>query len=117
LLSQILSEPAFNILRTQEQLGYIVFCSSWPYPGSVEKGLRIIIQSEKNPGYLETRVETFLDRMKTKLEEMDEDEFAQQKDGLKKKWLEADKNLAEESSRYMTQVESGHFDFLRRRSV
>jgi insulysin len=113
LLTQIMSEPAFNVLRTREQLGYIVSCSSWALPGSSEKGLRIVVQSEKKPEYLETRVEAFLDEMKIKIEEMTEEEFNIHKHGLAKKWLEADKNLAEEVSRFLTQINSGHWDFFR----
>ncbi|KXN92195.1 Insulin-degrading enzyme [Leucoagaricus sp. SymC.cos] len=114
LLTQILSEPAFNVLRTKEQLGYIVFCSTWNLSGSSERGLRILVQSEKTPGYLEQRVEAFLDSMRSKLEEMSEEELEEHKTSLKKKWLEVQKNLAEESSRFQAHVTSGHWDFLRR---
>lgn len=116
LLTQIMSEPAFNVLRTREQLGYIVSCSSWSLPGSSERGLRIVVQSEKKPEYLETRVEAFLDEMKTRIEEMSEEEFSTHKHGLTKKWLEADKNLAEEVSRFLTHINSGHWDFFRSES-
>ena len=115
LLTQLLSEPAYSVLRTREQLGYIVFCSSWLLPGASERGLRIGIQSEKKPGYLEERVEAFLGEMKIKLEEMTDEEFESHKTGLEKKWLEADKNLNEEASRLLSQITSGHLDFLRRR--
>ena len=57
LLTQILSEPAFNVLRTKEQLGYIVLCSTWVLAGSGCAGIRIVIQSEKGPAYLEARVD------------------------------------------------------------
>jgi insulysin len=115
LLTQILTEPAFNILRTREQLGYIVNCTSWLLPGDSERGLRIVVQSEKKPGYLEERVEAFLREMKTTLEEMTDEEFESHKIGLEKKWLEADQNLIEEASRLLNQITSGHLDFLRRR--
>jgi insulysin len=82
-------------------------------PGASEKGLRIVVQSEKTPGYLEERVENFLNAMKTYIEEMSAEVFAEQKHGLEKKWLEADKNLTEESSRFMNHISSGHWDFLR----
>ena len=116
LLTQIMSEPAFNVLRTREQLGYIVSCSSWTLPGSSEKGVRIVVQSERKPTYLEQRVEAFLDEMKIKLEGMTEEEFETHKSGLQKKWLEADKNLAEEVARFLFHVNTGHFDFLRSES-
>lgn len=114
LLTQILSEPAFAVLRTQEQLGYIVSCASWSLAGSSERGLRIVVQSEKTPGYLEQRVEAFLTGMKLKLEKMTCEEFEEHKTGLRKKWLEVDKNLGEEFSHFQTHVTSGHWDFLRR---
>jgi insulysin len=116
LLTQILTEPAFNVLRTQEQLGYIVSCSPWTLPGAGEKGLRIVVQSEKNPGYLEERVEAFLDGMKSTIEAISDEVFAEQRSGLGKKWLEVDKNLADEHSRFAAQIDSGHWDFLRRMS-
>lgn len=84
-------------------------------PGASEKGLRIVVQSEKKPGYLEERVEAFLGEMKAELEEMTDEEFESHKTGLGKKWLEADKNLDEEASRLLKQIMSGHLDFLRRR--
>ena len=115
LLTQILSEPAFSVLRTREQLGYIVFCTLWLLPGASERGLRIVVQSEKKPGYLEERVEAFLEEMKTELENMTDEAFESHKSGLGKKWLETDKNLNEEASRLLTQITSGHLDFLRRR--
>lgn len=113
LLTQILSEPAFDVLRTRQQLGYIVSCSNWTLPGLSERGLRIAVQSEKKPGYLEERVEAFLDEMKVKLETMPDAEFVSHRSALEKKWLEADKNLHEEVARYVVQVNSGHLDFLR----
>lgn len=113
LLTQIMSEPAFNVLRTREQLGYIVSCSPWSLAGSSERGLRIVVQSEKKPEYVETRVEAFLDEMKTKIEDMSEEEFNTHKHGLTKKWTEAEKNLAEEVSHFLTHINSGQWDFLR----
>ncbi|KAF9566323.1 insulin-degrading enzyme [Agrocybe pediades] len=114
VLTQILSEPAFNVLRTREQLGYIVSCSSWVLPGASERGIRIVVQSEKKPTYLEDRVEAFLDEMKAKIEAMDDAEFEVHKSSLEKKWLEADKNLSEEVSRYLAYINSGQLDFLRK---
>lgn len=113
LLTQILGEPAFNVLRTREQLGYIVGCTNFPLVGLSEQGLRIVVQSEKRPEYLEERVEAFLDEMKGKLETMSDLEFASHRSSVEKKWLEADKNLAEEVASYSTQVESGQWDFFR----
>jgi len=113
LLAQILSEPAFDILRTKEQLGYIVSSSGWALPGASEKGLRIVVQSERSPAYLESRVEAFLDTMKVRLEEMTQEAFEEQKGGLERKWREKFKNMNEEAASFMMHINSGHLDFYR----
>src|SRR6266550_2491944 len=113
LLVKILTEPAFNVLRTREQLGYVVLCSPWTLPGSSEQGFRIVVQSGKQPGYLEHRVEAFLDRMKETIEDMSGSAFQEYKTGLEKRWLEADKNLTEEASRFMVYISNGQLDFIR----
>ncbi|KAK1236433.1 metalloprotease [Marasmius sp. AFHP31] len=114
LLTQIMTEPAFNVLRTKEQLGYIVHCSGLLLPGSTLKGLRIIVQSEKRAGYLEGRVEAFLEGIKETLEQMSGAEFGEHKEGVRKKWLEEWKNLSEESSAFYSYINSGSWDFYRR---
>jgi insulysin len=115
LLSQMLTEPAFNILRTKEQLGYVVLCSSWTLPGSGDGGIRVSIQSERDPQYLEDRVEAFLDTMKTVIEAMGPKEFEEQKFGLERKWREQSKQLAEEVARYWLYIDAGNLDFFRRK--
>ena len=113
-LAQYLREPAFNILRTKEQLGYVVDLSHWNAPGMSESGLRVIIQSERTPAYLEERVDAFLDEMKTTLTAMSEKEFDEHKHGLEKYWLEDPKNLKEEAGRFWLQIDTGYLDFFRR---
>ncbi|EGN95669.1 hypothetical protein SERLA73DRAFT_113347 [Serpula lacrymans var. lacrymans S7.3] len=113
LLQQILSEPAFNVLRTKEQLGYVVFCSTWVLPGSADFGLRIVVQSERNPTYLEQRVEAFLVSMRAFIKNMEPKTFEEQKQGLQKKWEEVVKNLVEETNRYWAHIDSGYLDFFR----
>jgi len=61
LLAQIIAEPCFNTLRTKEQLGYIVFSGIRRSSGA--QGLRIIVQSDKHPQYVEKRINLFLDSM------------------------------------------------------
>lgn len=114
LMMHMMSEPAFDILRTKEQLGYIVFCSELQLSGASILGLRLVVQSERSPAYLEQRVEAFLDIMKNKIEAMQPADFEQFKIGLRQQWTEADKDLRKERSRYWTHIDSGYLDFLRR---
>lgn len=102
------------MLRTKEQLGYIVSCGYWSLPGASDRGIRIVVQSERTPGYLESRVEAFLDEMKAHIEKMTPETFEEQKVGLDKAWREEHKNLSEEASSFMAHINSGHLDFYRR---
>ena len=58
LLGNMIHEPAFDQLRTKEQLGYIVWGGVRCFIGSL--GIRIIVQSERDTVYLENRIENFL---------------------------------------------------------
>jgi insulysin len=63
----LVKEPLFNELRTQEQLGYIVF-STIKTNGNDVKSLMFLIQSDVySPTYLDDRVEAFIDRFRSKL--------------------------------------------------
>lgn len=115
LLAQLANEPVFNILRTQEQLGYLVFSGARAATGVM--GLRILLQSERPSAYLETRVEAFLDYFKKFLEEMSEEDFVVARQGLISKKTEKPKNLHGESSRFWTAIGDGYYDFDRRESV
>ncbi|KAF2235935.1 LuxS/MPP-like metallohydrolase [Viridothelium virens] len=109
LLSQIAHEPVFDTLRTKEQLGYIVFSSSL-LSGTIA-GWRILIQSERTPEYLESRIEAFIVSLGKVLEEMSEGEFEGHKVSLINMRLEKLKNLGQETARFWTHISNEFFDF------
>ncbi|KAF8931622.1 Metalloenzyme, LuxS/M16 peptidase-like protein [Dissophora ornata] len=110
VMAQMINEPCFNQLRTKEQLGYLVFSGVRKQTGAV--GLRFILQSERDPLHLESRVEHFLEsRMKTYLDEITTEEYEKQVNSLIQKKLEKDKNLRQETYRYWGQIVSGYYDF------
>jgi len=82
-------------------------------PGSGDGGIQISVQSERDPPFLEERVEAFLDSTKAVIEEMNSQAFEEQKFGLERKWREKPRHMAEEVSRYWVQIDSGHLDFYR----
>ncbi|ONH66952.1 A-factor-processing enzyme [Cyberlindnera fabianii] len=110
MVAQLIREPAFDTLRTKEQLGYIVFS------GLVETrttfGLRVLIQSERNAAYLESRIVNFLNQYKNILDEMTDEEFEKNKEALINKKLESLKNLGQENSRFTRAITCGYYDFL-----
>ncbi|XP_068182629.1 insulin-degrading enzyme isoform X2 [Antennarius striatus] len=109
LFCQIISEPCFNTLRTKEQLGYIVF--SGPRRANGVQGLRFIIQSEKAPHYLESRVEAFLCTMEKVVEEMNEEAFQKHIQALAIRRLDKPKKLSAECAKYWGEIISQQYNF------
>ena len=58
LINQLLSESFFDILRTKEQLGYVVYNKFNQASGVC--GLCFVIQSEYSTSYLDDRIEAFI---------------------------------------------------------
>ncbi|CAO3567293.1 unnamed protein product [Mortierella alpina] len=110
LLAQLIQEPCFNQLRTIEQLGYIV--TSGVRQHGTTRGIKIAVQSERDPRHVEARIEAFLSgRITQMLDEMSESRLAKQVQSLVQKKLEKDKNLKEETTRCWAQILSGFYHF------
>ena len=61
LFVQIISEPCFNFLRTEEQLGYIVDCHMVTKNGDM--GVAVVVQSNKDIQFVENKIDEFMDTM------------------------------------------------------
>ncbi|KAH9898898.1 ubiquitin carboxyl-terminal hydrolase-like protein [Xylariomycetidae sp. FL2044] len=109
LLDQILHEPAFDQLRTKEQLGYVVF--SGMRGSATTYGFRFIIQSERTSEYLESRIDSFLVSQATALANMSDAEFESNKRSVVVKRLEKLKNLDQETGRLWSQITNEYYDF------
>ena len=113
LFAQIVNEPAFDQLRTKEQLGYMVFSGIRKSVGSM--GFRILIQSERPPKFLEDRIEEFYtNTIKNLLDNLTDEQFNKNVTSLINEKLEKPKNLNNESSRFWLDISSGYYDFHRR---
>lgn len=106
LLATILHEPCFDILRTQEQLGYIVGANFMQ--GTSFMGLRIVIQSGHSPDHLEQRIEAFLEVF-AKMLESDID-VEKPKSAMIAQYLEDVKSQREETQTYCHAI-TGQYDF------
>lgn len=111
LVAQVLNEPCYNILRTQEQLGYIVHLGSRKTTGTT--GIKIIVQSDKHPEFVETRIECFLKEMLGQLEKMSESDFNAHKEALISKKLEKPKKLSVVFHRYLSEISISSYHFER----
>ncbi|OJJ79250.1 a-pheromone processing metallopeptidase Ste23 [Aspergillus glaucus CBS 516.65] len=110
LFAQMTDEPAFDQLRSKEQLGYVVWSGARYSATTI--GYRVIIQSERTAKYLESRIDSFLSDFGNKLADMSDQEFEGHKRSVIKKRLETLKNLSSETSRFWTHIGSEYFDFV-----
>jgi len=110
-LHHLIKEPAFNELRTNEQLGYIVH-TRIKTSGDNIKGLLFLIQSDGyDPIHLDLRVEAFLERFRTHLVDMPENKFQANISAVVKAFLEKNKNLGEESTKYWDVITKASYVF------
>ena len=110
LFTQTAEEPAFDRLRTKEQLGYVVFTgarTSWP----TTMGYRVLVQSEQTPEFLEGRISSFLANFAQALDEMSPEEFDGHKRSLIKKRGEKLKNLGQETGRFWSHIGDEYLNF------
>jgi len=113
-LQHLVREPAYNELRTHEQLGYIVH-SSLKTNGDAVKSLLFLIQSDsKDPTYLDSRIENFLDGFRSKMVKMSSEEFETNVEAVVQTFLEKNKNLGEESGQYWNPISNKTYLFKKR---
>ena len=113
LLGRLLATPFFNSLRTEQQLGYLVFSS--PRPFEKHPGIIFVIQSPKlDPIGLEDRVDRFLVSQTSALNELTEQQLDTYRQGLISDLLKKDDNMDERNSRFWQGIASGELDFSNR---
>ena len=113
LLSHLISEPAFDQLRTKEQLGYIVH-TSMKIVGQT-CGLQMIVQSShKDPVYLDQRIEDFLADYRSKLAAFTDEELQTNICAAVEMLQEKAKNLDQESNRFWSEITGGYYLFDRK---
>jgi insulysin len=109
LFAQMTDEPAFDQLRSKEQLGYVVW--SGVRPAATTMAYRVLIQSERHPDYLEQRIDAFLLKFGETLAKMSIEAFEGHRRSLINKRLEKLKNLESESNRLSGYIISEYFNF------
>lgn len=114
LFAQISNEPTFDRLRTKEQLGYIVDSSATHSVGVM--GFRFLVQSEREPAYVESRIDAYLLWLEDYIKEMKDDEFEKHRLALIAKKEEKPKNLGEETRRFWGSITDRYYEFGKRES-
>ena len=110
LLGRLLATPFFNELRTEQQLGYIVFAGARPMER--HPGLIFVVQSPVlGPDGIEERVTRFLEGQSKRLDKLTDGELDQYRQGLIGDLLKKDANLDERSARFWQTLDGGEVGF------
>lgn len=110
LAGQLLRSPFFSDLRTEQQLGYVV--SAGIRRMDTQSGNLFLVQSPKaDVAYLEQAILEFLRNYVNNWDELSDELFEQQKNGLIARLTEKDKNLAQRSQRYWQSLMEENYNF------
>lgn len=116
LFAHIFKEPCFNQLRTQEQLGYLVFSGIMRTEGI--EYFRILLQSNvASPAFLNQRVELFVASFRDLVATMEPEIWQKQVNAVVKALLEKPKRESEECMRFWREIVNETYVFDRRQRV
>eukprot|EP00753_Platysulcus_tardus_P011170 PLAT3273.2.p1 GENE.PLAT3273.2~~PLAT3273.2.p1 ORF type:complete len:1071 (+),score=571.77 PLAT3273.2:76-3288(+) len=110
LLEAVLKEPAFNQLRTREQLGYVVSTRVVCYNHITY--LQVLVQSPKyDATFLDGRIEAFLTDYRERLANMSAQALQPSQDALYAKWNAPFTNMASVFSVLSSEISPQTYDF------
>jgi secreted Zn-dependent insulinase-like peptidase len=113
MLGKMISNPAYDQLRTKEQLGYVVFALLMPHMQTLE--MRVIVQgAKKTPDEVDTRIEAVMDSFGQGLRNLSHAEFTRWKASVRSSIAKTDQNMGEEADRFWAQISSDEACFNRR---
>lgn len=104
LLGQILSTPYYQRLRTEEQLGYVVFATQMPL--QTVPALAFIVQAPTaTPSEIMASSQAFFKGFEQQLNDMSQEEFLSFKQGLVTLLQEKPKNMGEKFAKFWSDIE------------
>lgn len=115
LISQIIAPAYYNDIRTERQMGYVVFAT--PFTLLEVPGLAFIVQSPTHsPAQMHEATEAFLKTFSERLASLDPAEFARHQQALIGRLTEEDKTLEQRADRFWTEIDIGNpaFDSMQR---
>ena len=77
------------------------------------QGVKVVVQSNREPKYLDARIELFMQSMREYIEGMEEKQFETNKQGLKDKRLEKPKTMSGRSQKYWNEIYGQQYNFNR----
>ncbi|OZB19680.1 MAG: peptidase M16 [Marinobacter sp. 34-60-7] len=116
LLAQIMSSPFYEEIRTNRQMGYIVYATAFEILETPALGL--VVQSpDANGEAIDEAVSAFADDFATQLSALDNARLEREKQAVISQLLERDRQLGEVSSRYWQEIDRENPDFDSRQTL
>jgi len=111
LLNQLAYEPSYNQLRTKEQLGYVVGTGVRRARGT--QGFQILVQGDRHPAYVETRIDNFLNDLGTQFKNMTEEQFLKKRKAFGDQKSHKIKSLSERNGILWSEISLEQYNFKR----
>ena len=111
VVMQYLSEPFFNDLRTQQQLGYVVFSRPCVSPSDLIGAQFMVQSSVRSCEYIVSRINQFLSDQMKRIDNLTDEDFEVQKQAVLVKLAEKDINLQKEHSRHWDEIATHQYTF------
>ena len=116
LVHKMIKSDFFESLRTQQQLGYVVYTSFDSYLDN--SAILLLVQSPgKDAKYIKERMAIFLTKQKKVIETISEKEFLQHKNAIKKILLQKPATLGEEFQIFSSKIQERSFRFRKREEI
>jgi len=116
LLTQILSAPYYQYMRTEQQLGYVVVATA--FPQQTVPGLLFVVQSPTaTPNEIMQQSQIFFENFAPQLAATTPEEFAAFKEGLVTLLLEKAKNMPEKAGQFWQEITVGRYSFDTRSAI
>ena len=110
LINEILSAPFYTQLRTEQQLGYIVFAT--PMPLRKMPGIALVVQSPSaSPDTIKQSMHGFLNEFNQQLTSLSDTQISQFKSSLKARINAQDRQLQDRSNRLWQEIDQDETDF------
>ncbi|KAG5520150.1 hypothetical protein PMAC_001226 [Pneumocystis sp. 'macacae'] len=109
VLSRIMNQPVFDVLRTKEQLGYLVRSSYVQW--AAVAGFQIMVQSERQPHVLESRINDFLKNFLKYLDNLTDEEISHHVNSILNSQKNKPRNMLEEAKKMWSKIYHRTYDF------
>lgn len=103
VLSETLEESFYNSLRTQQQLGYIVY-SGLRFREGVYTLVFTVQSSKYDSNEITRRILAFIDKALVDIRDMDDEAFEAFKEGIVTRKLEPDQRLTSQAGRFWSEI-------------